>query len=108
MSELKFEPFNSSKHKPISTVGGSSATEYTATEQDPSGKFFNFPQIWFEVSTKKARLFSGERGMEKALEYESLTGKKFPRYNTVEEAVAAAEKRSRQGGASKKTLLKGN
>ena len=45
------EPFNSKKHKPVDTAGGSKATEYLASENAPEGKgyFWNIPTIWAEI-----------------------------------------------------------
>jgi len=76
-------PFDPKKHKPISTVGGRSSTEYLASEQSPEGKAWNA-----------------------AKNFEDKTGKKFPRFETIALAVEAAKARSKKGGASKKSLLK--
>ena len=104
MAELKFEPFNPKKHKPIQTVGRNYATEYTTSAKAPDGKVFTFPQIWFDVKTGESRYFGRDKGRAKALEYEKLTGKKFPRHDSFEEADEAAAKRSKTGGASKQLL----
>tara|TARA_R100000951_G_C2487581_1_gene133442 strand:+ start:64 stop:387 length:324 start_codon:yes stop_codon:yes gene_type:complete len=98
-------PFDPKKHKSIKIPGGKSATEYLASETSPEGKAWNIPQIWFDSETGKPRLFTGDKAWDAAAAYERRTGKKFPRFNSIDEAVNAAKKRSSRGGASKKSLL---
>ena len=102
MSEL--EPFDPKKHKPIDTVGGMKSTEYLASEESPEGTAWNIPTIWFNKKTKKPVLRTGDDAWNTALEYEEETGKKFPRYKSIPEAVDAAKKRSSKGGATEKKL----
>ena len=97
-------PFDPKKHKPVETVGGSKATEYLASERSPEGRAWNIPQIWFEEKTGKARFLSGDRAWNAAEDYEKSTGRKFPRYDTIKDAVSAAKARSKGGGASKNPL----
>ena len=99
-------PFDPKKHKPISTVGGRSATEYLASEQSPEGKAWNIPTIWFDSKTDKPKLLTGDKAWNAAKNFEDKTGKKFPRFETIALAVEAAKARSKKGGASKKSLLK--
>jgi hypothetical protein len=99
-------PFDPKKHKPIKTVGGKSATEYLASEQSPEGKAWNIPQIWFDSETGKSKYLKGDRAWDEAKSYEDRTGKKFPRYSTINAAVKAAKSRSSKGGATKKSLLR--
>lgn len=106
MAELRFEPFNPKKHKPIQTVGSGFATEYTTTAKAPGGGVFTFPQIWFDTKSGESRFFRRDKGRAKALEYEKLTGKQFPRHDSFEKANKAAAKRSGKGGASQKQLAK--
>ena len=106
MTKLKFEPFNPKKHKPIQTVGRNYATEYTTTAKAPDGGVFTFPQIWFDTEKGESKFFGKDKGRAKALEYEELTGKKFPRHDSFEEANKVAANRSRRGGASNKRLAK--
>lgn len=101
----EFEPFDPNKHKPIKLPGGKKATEYLASEQSPDGKAWNIPQIWFDVKTGEPKYFSGERAYDAAKEYEKRTGKKFPRYKSIDKAVEAAKKRSSKGGATDKSLM---
>ena len=102
MSEL--EPFDPKKHKPIDTVGGMKSTEYLASEESPEGTAWNIPTIWFDKKTKEPVLRTGDDAWNTALEYEEKTGKKFPRYKSIPEAVDAAKKRSSKGGATEKKL----
>ncbi len=99
-------PFDPKKHKPIKTVGNNYATEYLASEKSPEGKAWNIPQIWFDSKTNKAKLLTGDSAWNAAKDFEDRTGKKFPRFETIELAVKAAEARSKKGGATKKSLLK--
>ena len=102
MSEL--EPFDPKKHKPIDTVGGMKSTEYLVSEESPEGTAWNIPTIWFDKKTKEPVLRTGDDAWNTALEYEEETGKKFPRYKSISEAVDAAKKRSGKGGATEKKL----
>jgi hypothetical protein len=101
-------PFDSKKHKPIKLPNGSGATEYLASETSPEGKAWNIPQIWFDSETGRPSFLSGDKAWNEAASYEQRTGKKFPRFDSIDEAVESAKKRSKAGGASKKSLLKSN
>jgi len=96
-----YEPFNPKKHKAIDLPGGGKATEYLASERSPEGGAWNIPQIWFNVDTGEPSFFKGDRAWDAAKAYEDRTGKKFPRYDSIGDAVSAAKKRSSGGGASK-------
>jgi len=101
-------PFDPKKHKAIDLPGGGKATEYLASEQSPEGTAWNIPQIWFDTESGKPRFLKGDAAWDEAKAYEERTGNKFPRYNTIKQAVSAAEKRSAAGGASKKSLMNRN
>jgi hypothetical protein len=94
-------PFDSKKHKPVKTVGGGSSTEYLASEQSPEGTAWNIPTIWFDSATGKPKYLEGDKAWNEAESYEKRTGKKFPRYKTINDAVSAAKSRSKKGGATK-------
>lgn len=100
-----FEPFDPSKHTAADLPGGRKATEYLASEESPEGKAWNIPQIWFNTETGEAKFFSSDKAWNTARDYEKKTGKKFPRYDSITDAVSAAKKRSDSGGASKKSLI---
>ena len=97
------EPFDPEKHEPLPRGDGKKMTELTATGQDSEGFWFNYPQIWFKG--EKPRLLSGEKAFQQALSYESESGNLFPRFDSKDEAVAAAKARSDSGGASKSLLI---
>lgn len=101
----EFEPFDPKKHKPIDLPGGRKATEYLASEESPEGKAWNIPQIWFNTKTGEAKFFTSDKAWNTAQDYEKRTGNKFPRYNSIPDAVSAAKKMSASGGASKKSLM---
>ena len=103
MSE--FEPFDPDKHNAVDLPGGRKATEYLASEESPEGGAWNIPQIWFNAKTGEAKFFTIDDAWNAAQDYEKRTGNKFPRYNSISDAVSAAKKRSDSGGASKKSLM---
>jgi hypothetical protein len=107
ISMADLEPFNSKKHKPVDTVGGSKATEYLASENAPEGKgyFWNIPTIWFDSATGKPTYLKGDAAWDQALDYEKKTGQKFPRFKDKDAAINAAKERSSAGGASKRSLI---
>ena len=100
-----FEPFDPSKHTAVDLPGGRKATEYLASEQSPEGKAWNIPQIWFNTETGEAKFFASDKAWNTAQDYEKRTGNKFPRYDSISDAVSAAEKRSDSGVASRKSLI---
>ena len=111
-----FIPFDPKKHKPVDAVSlglpgakpGQNATEFLASEKSPEGGVWNIPTIWFNEETGKATYFKNiDRAWNEAKLYEERTGKKFPRFKTIPLAVAAAEGRSKRGGATKKELVTG-
>ena len=104
VTTVELEPFDPKKHKPIDTVGGMKSTEYLVSEESPEGTAWNIPTIWFDKKTKEPVLRTGDDAWNTALEYEEKTGKKFPRYKSIPEAVDAAKKRSSKGGATEKKL----
>ena len=110
-----FIPFDPKKHKPVNAVSlglpnakeGMNATEYLASETSPEGGVWNIPTVWFNKKTGEPVYFKNiDRAWNEAKAYEERTGKKFPRFKTIPLAVAAAEKRSKRGGATRKSLLK--
>ena len=98
------EPFDPKKHKPIDTVDGNKATEYTTTMKSPDGKVWNIPQIWFDEKTKEPKYLAGDKAWDAAAKYEERTKKKFPRFNSIKEGDTAAQERSNAGGATDKSL----
>ena len=98
------EPFDPKKHKPIDTVAGNKATEYTTTMESPDGKIWNIPQIWFDEKTKEPKYLAGDKAWDAAEKYEERTKKKFPRFDSLEEGDTAAQERSNAGGATDKPL----
>ena len=101
-------PFNPRVHKPIQMPDGSIMTERTATEyvDGNSGQVWNIPTIWFDANTNKGVEVDLDRAMGLAHEYEQRTGNKFPRFNSIEDAVSSAQQRSESGGATQGSLAK--
>lgn len=99
------EPFDPNKHRPVDLGLGGNSTEYLATEQDDDGLPFNFPTIWFNERGKAFKLPT-ETARMLSLDYEKITGKKFPRFDrgNFGAAVEAAQHRSAMGGAMKGLL----
>ena len=100
---LELEPFDPSKHQPKDVGFGGESTEYLASEYDPEGVPFNFPQVWWDIGGNP-HVLTQEQAYEKAIQYEMKTGKKFPRFRTIEDAVGTASGRSNLGGATKGLL----
>jgi hypothetical protein len=98
-------PFDPKKHKPIRLPDGRRATEYLASETSPEGGAWNIPTIWFDSETGKPSFLTGDKAWNMAASYEERTGKKFPRFKSISEAVDAAKKRSSRGGATNKSLI---
>jgi len=98
-------PFDPKRHKPIRLPNGKEATEYLASETSPEGGGWNIPTIWFDSETGKPNFLTGDKAWNMAASYEERTGKKFPRFKSIPEAVDAAKKRSRSGGATNKSLI---
>lgn len=106
MSELI--PFDPKKHKPIVAPNGMKTTERLASEDSPDGKFWNIPTVWFDSETGKPKLLPARKAWSTAASYEERTGKKFPRFDSIPAAVAAAKSRSSKGGATSKSLISRN
>ena len=104
-STFGLEPFNPQKHTPQDVGLGGLSTEYLETGEDDSGVPFNFPTIWFNADGN-AVLVPAETARSLALDYEKVTGKKFPRYDTLGVGVEMAMHRSAAGGATKGLLAK--
>ena len=111
-----FIPFDPKKHKPVDAVSlglpgakpGQKATEFLASEKAPDGGAWNIPTIWFNEKTGEPTYFENiDTAWNKAKAYEERTGKKFPRFETLPLAVAAAKGRSKRGGATKEELVTG-
>lgn len=81
-------------------------TEYTVTVQDPSGKFILIPSIYMNENNKPVHFTQQSQALRAAMNYEQSSGKKFPRFNTPEEAGKFAEKRSKSGGVKNGPLAK--
>ncbi len=94
-----FEPFDPTKHKEQDVGLGGMSTEYIATETSPDGDFWNIPTIWFDASGKAAKV-DRYNAYALAQEYETRTGKRFPRFKTPGAGSFAAMNRSAQGGAN--------
>lgn len=80
---------------------GSYSTEITTTWQTPDGKWVNVPSLWAGPDGKTKQFDPGDEDgiMNAMVDYERQTGKRFPRYDTVQEAEAAAKARTQAGGA---------
>lgn len=94
------EPFDPQKDKPIQNADGSITTELTVTIQDQDGNWVNVPSVWWKdgkpVHLSEDFLYNGFMK-----NYETSTGRKFPRYKSLDEAEKAATERSKEGGGTK-------
>lgn len=96
---LNLEPFDPSKHKAQDVGLGGNSTEFLSTEYDRNGSPFNFPRIWFDIDGNP-QVLDPEEAYRQALVYERMTGKAFPRFSSIEDAISKAKSRSALGGAS--------
>lgn len=100
---MVFEPYSPTKHKPRDNKDGSFSTEIEVTTESPDGKYWNIPALWFKEDGTSVELGEDEAA-QFAQRYEAETGKQFPRFDSVDQAVNFAEQRSAAGGASETEL----
>ena len=81
-------------------------SEVTMTFEDPSGKFVVVPSIYMNENNKPVQFTNESRVFNVAMNYEQYSGKRFPRFNTREEANNFAERRSDSGGVRNGPLAK--
>lgn len=96
-------PFNPDIHTPKDVGLGGPSTEFLITEEAPGGGFWNIPSIWWD-SSGNPQILPAEQAQARALAFEELTGKRFPRFASPEEGSESAKQRSQSGGASKSML----
>ena len=101
---LKLAPYDPKVNKPQDLGLGGPSTEYTATIDMPDGSWKNIPQIWFNKQGK-AQLVDEDSARFLSDLTERVTGRRFPTYETLDQANKDAEKRSMQGGAERMSLL---
>ena len=101
---LGLEPFDPSKHSAQDVGLGGMSTEYIATDYDSEGRPFNYPTIWFDQSGKAYYL--PDQAYSLAIDYENVTGKRFPRFEEVSHGAWSAMNRSAMGGATQGVLAK--
>jgi hypothetical protein len=83
---------------------GSHSTEITRTIQDDEGNWIVIPSLWND-NGKYVEL--GEReSVFASRDYERSSGKRFPRFSSLEEAEKFAVERSRSGGVGVSPLAK--
>jgi hypothetical protein len=85
-------PFDPRRHTPRRNRDGTISTELSMTFDSPDGGYWNVPSIWW--SDKGPVELDENMAYEQALRYETETGRRFPRFNSVAEATRAAEERS--------------
>ena len=97
---MPLEPFDPKKHKPQDMGKGGLTTEYLVTEHSPDGKVWNIPSVWWDEDGHPVEITNPALNNKLATQYERHSGKKFPRYKSIEGGVSAAKKRSSKGGAT--------
>jgi len=98
-------PFDPQKNKPQDIGKGGPSTEVLITEYDGEGRVWNIPSVWWDDEGRPLELDT-KNAVAVAKDYERQTGKMFPRFDSLEEGVRAAKKRSKKGGATKDLLAK--
>lgn len=100
LSTMGLEPFDPKKHKQQDVGRGGPSTELLATEYAPDGSVWNIPTLWWSKEGKPIVVDRIDDAVKLADEYERATGKKFPRFQSIDDGIAAAKKRSKKGGAN--------
>ena len=77
---------------------GTVSTEVTLSPMLPDGTFATVPSLW--MTQDGVVELDEDQALQRALEYEQLTGVKFPRAATADEANKTAKERSEAGGAN--------
>lgn len=101
---LAARPFDSRSDTPVDLGLGGPSTEYLMTEMAPNGGFWNIPQIWYVGG--KPVLVEPWQAQAFAREYETNTGKRFPRFDNAGVGAFSAMNRSALGGATNNALAR--
>lgn len=101
---MGLEPFDPQKHTPKDIGKGGLTTEYLRTEYAPDGSVWNIPSVWWDDEGNPLEITDPKMLVELADTYERHSGKRFPRFRSIEDAVRAAKGRSAGGGATRSYL----
>lgn len=96
-------PFDPATNQPRDIGLGGPSTEYLGTATDAYGQPYNFPTIWWD-DQGNPHLLDQSNALAFMDEYEALTGKYAPRFDSMGAAEWAAKNRSAQGGATDNAL----
>ena len=102
--ENMLRPFEPGEY--VQNDDGTISTELSVTVQHPDGSWMNVPSLWMTRNGPRDFGTDEDAILDAADYYERKTGKKFPRFRTVDEAVFEAESRSKRGGAGSGYLAK--
>lgn len=94
----KLRPFRAGEK--IDNPDGSYSTERTATYRLPDGKWVNLPTLWMGPDGPVDLAGKEEDVLKTASAFEKATGSVYRRFDTVDQAEAAAKERSANGGAN--------
>lgn len=83
---------------------GTYSTELSMTEK-VGNQFINFPSL-YKTREGIKEFNDPTRALEIALDYEKRTGNAFPRFNSLQDALDAAQRRTNQGGTGAGALQK--
>ncbi len=98
-TQADLRPFQENEERPNSD--GSVSTEVSTTWKLPDGKWVNVPSLWMGRGGPKQFASDDEDAILGTMrEYEAKNGPTFQRFDTEEDAVAAAKDRSAAGGAA--------
>lgn len=92
----QLRPFEPGEY--VDNGDGSRSTERTVSVPLPDGSWMNAPSLWMSPKGPWDFGMNEDYITDMALWYERATGKKFPRYGSVDEAVQASKARSAGGG----------
>lgn len=96
--QFGLNPYQPGYNFPQDVGLGGISTEYTATDYDPSGQVFNYPQIWYDQEGR-ANVLPPDQAYQQSLAYERGSAQRFPRFDSLGNAETFAENRSAMGGA---------
>ncbi|AUQ95942.1 hypothetical protein PhaeoP66_03200 [Phaeobacter inhibens] len=96
-------PYDPDAHAPRDLGFGGQSTEYLTTNDAPDGGAWNIPQVWWTGAGAPVVL-GPDQAQNTAIDYERVTGRKFPRFETPGAGSFAAMNRSAAGGAQTNPL----
>jgi len=98
-------PFDTNLHVPQDVGLGGKSTEYLTSDYTRSSgsETTNYPRIWWDKNLQP-HVLDESSAYDAHITYEGLTGKRSPRYTSMDLAIDAAKSRSASGGGESGSL----